>query len=66
MYRFKQQGIALLLVLLFMQIIALLGLYSLSSSRLLQKISSDYWIYSIKEMATLAKPVLKENTNQAV
>ncbi len=56
MYQFKQyysqQGIALLIVLIFMQIFALLGLYFLSESLLLQKINSDDWVYLINQTAT--------------
>ncbi|GEM_PF-6784387 len=45
MYHFNpygsQQGIALLIVLVFMQVFALLGLYSISESILLQKMSES-------------------------
>lgn len=42
----SQQGIALLIVLVFMQIFALLGLYSISESILLQKMSeSEFAIF---------------------
>lgn len=45
MYRFNlydsQQGIALLIVLVFMQVFALLGLYSITECILLQKMSES-------------------------
>ena len=39
----SQRGIALIMVLLFLQIVTVLGLYSLSTSLLSQKINSESW-----------------------
>ena len=46
MFRFK--GFALLLVLIFMQVFTLLGLFFLSENVLLEKMVTDYWMHLIK------------------
>lgn len=58
MFHFNQKGFALLLVLIFMQVFALLGLFFLSENVLLQKMVTDYW-------TTLSMQAIKENTSLA-
>ncbi len=59
MFHFKQKGFAMLLVLIFMQVFALLGLFFLSENVLLQKMVTDYW-------TMLSKQGAKENTSLVV
>jgi Tfp pilus assembly protein PilX len=45
--RSSNGGFALLIVLIFLQIFSLLGLYSMTASLLMQKMTFDYWVHSV-------------------